>query len=261
MADNEPDYTITAVDRALELLEAVAERPNASLTELSRITGFTRSLVFRLAFTLEKRGYLIKSVDQRTYTLGYRSLYLSSHAHDQLPLLHAARPFIEDLSERTGQNVHMLVRDGHSLLTVLAKYPLDPKHLFARIGRRGPLHAGAAPKILLAFAPEHVRKAVLGGELKKFTEDTEIDPAKLARDLAEIRRTGTNESRRDVDPHGFSFAAAVHRSDGEVVAAISLAGRLERLTPENAPIFREAVQQTAQRVSETLGWRDWKQVG
>lgn len=261
MENEEPDYTITAVDRAMELLDAVAEHPNSSLTELSRITGFTRSLVFRMAFTLEKRGYLAKSTDQRTYTLGYRPLYLSSQAHDQLPLLHAARPFIEDLSERTGQNVHLIVRDGLSHLTVLSKHPLDPNHLYARTGRLGPLHAGGAPKILLAFAPESVRDAVLNSGLRKFTEHTVTDPEQLAKVLKDIRKAGTNETRRDIDPDGFSFAAAVYRGDGTVIAAVSLAGRLERLTEENAGLFRQAVHETAQRISETLGWRQWKQVG
>ena len=59
---------------------------------------------------------------------------------------------------------------------------------------------------------------------------------------------------------GFSFAAAVYNAEGLVVAAVSLAGRLERLTVENAQHYRESVQTTARRISESLGWRHWNRM-
>lgn len=261
MNDEDPDYTITAVDRALALLEAAAELPNASLTDLSRATGFTRSLVFRMAFTLEKRGYLMKSGDGRTYTLGYQPLYLSSHAHDQLPILHRARQFIDDLSVRTGQNANLIVRNGMSHLTILSKHPQDPNQLYARTGRLGPLYAGGGPKILLAFAPKKVQDAVLAGEMTQFTERTVTDPEQLRKVLEQIRKTGTNETVRDIDEEGFSFAAAVRGADGAVVAAVTVAGRIDTLNDESAVFFRQTVHVTAQRISETMGWRKWNQVG
>ena len=40
------DYTIAAVDRALKLLEIVAENQNIGLSELARLTGTTKTLAF-----------------------------------------------------------------------------------------------------------------------------------------------------------------------------------------------------------------------
>lgn len=256
----EPDYTITAVERACVFLEAVAASPGSSLTELARQTGFSRSLAFRLAFTLEKCGYVQKNGDGRSYFIGYHPLHLSASAQDHLPLLQAARAFIDDLGLRTGQNINLVVRDGLNHLTVMSKHPSDPNQLYARVGRLGPLHAGGAPKILLAFAPEEVQRAVLSAKLKKFTDHTVVDPLELTKILDGIRKTGTNETRHDLDVDGFSFAAAVYNSEGSVVAAVSLAGRLERLTPESAQHYRESVQTTARRISESLGWRHWNRL-
>ena len=47
------DYTIAAIDRALKLLEIVAESQNIGLSELARLTGTTKTLAFRMATTLE----------------------------------------------------------------------------------------------------------------------------------------------------------------------------------------------------------------
>lgn len=257
---DERDYTITAVERSFQLIEAVAANPDCTLAELARLTGFSRSLVFRMTFTMEKAGYIMRTRERGGYKLGYRTLYLSACAQDQIPLIQAARPFIDDLARRTGLNVNINVREGLFHLTILSRHQSDPENLYVRTGRLGPLYAGGAPKILLAFAPEHIQKKVLSGKLEKLTDATVIDPTEIAGTLDLIRQTGTNETIRDVYPDGFAFAAAIRGADSSVVAAISLAGTLDQLTPENRPTFRAAVNDTASRISETLGFRKWGQV-
>ncbi|MCP8940372.1 IclR family transcriptional regulator [Alsobacter sp. SYSU M60028] len=248
-------YTISAVDRALALLEALAENPGLSVTELAKVSGNTKSLVFRLIFTLEQRGYVIKDPATRTYTLGYRPLFLASSAQDNVALIKAAAPFLDDLARSSGQHVNLLVRDGVHSLCVALRTALDSGRLYAQVGRRGPLHAGGGPKILLAFAPREVRDEVLAGPLRAFTPNTITDPAELAARLAAIRETGRNESRGDLDVNAFSFASAIHDAEGEVIAAVSCAGRLDRLPAGSEPRLRDLVDEAASRISEAMGWR------
>lgn len=260
MDGDERDYTITAVERSFQLMEVIAANPDCTLAELSRLTGFSRSLVFRMTFTMEKSGYILRTRDRGGYKLGYRTLYLSACAQDQIPLIQAARPFIDDLARRTGLNVNINVREGLFHLTVLSRHQSDPENLYVRTGRLGPLYAGGAPKILLAFAPEHIQEKVLSGRLEKLTDATVVDPVEIAATLAQIRQTGNNETIRDVYPDGFAFAAAIRGPDGAVVAAISLAGTLDQLSAESRQLFRAGVNDTASRISETLGFRKWSQV-
>ena len=248
-------YTISAVDRALSILEALAEHPGVSVTELAKVSGNTKSLVFRLIYTLEQRGYVIKDPVSRTYTLGYRPLYLAASAQDNLTLLTASAPFLDDLAKSAGEHVNLLVRDGIYSVCVALRSAPDSGRLYAQVGRRGPLYAGGGPKILLAFAPDDVRKEVLAGPLTAFTPDTITDPAKLSDRLHEIRLTGKNESRGDLDRNAFSFASAIHDRDGEVIAAVSVAGTIDRLKPDSPPRLRGLVDEAARRISEAIGWR------
>jgi len=257
---DERDYTITAVERSFQLMEVIAANPDRTLAELARLTGFSRSLVFRMTFTMEKCGYIMRTRERGGYKLAYRTLYLSACAQDQIPLIQAARPFIDDLARRTGLNVNLNVREGLFHLTILSRHQSDPENLYVRTGRLGPLYAGGAPKILLAFAPQSVQETVLSGKMEKLTDATVVDPKEIAATLEQIRQTGTNETIRDVYPDGFAFAAAIRGPDGSVVAAISLAGTLDQLTPENRAAFRLGVHDTANRISETLGFRKWGQV-
>ncbi len=255
----EPDYTVTAVERSCQLLETIAANPDRNLTELAKLTGFNRSLVFRMAFTLEKCDFVMKTRDRGGYKLAYRTLYLSACAQDQIPLIQAARPFIDDLARRTGLHVNLSVREGLHHLIILSRHHSDPNNLYVRTGRLGPLYAGGAPKILLAFAPDDVREKVLASDMKKLTDATVTDQVELAAKLDDIRKTGTNETIRDVLSDGFAFAAAVRNADGAVIAGISLAGTLDQLTANNQQFFRKSVRDTASRISENLGFRNWGQ--
>jgi IclR family KDG regulon transcriptional repressor len=248
-------YTITAVDRALALLEVLAESPGIGVTEIAHRTGNTKSLVFRLIYTLERRGYVIKDPATRTYTLGYRPLYLAANAHDQFAVLRAAEPFLDALAARCDGNVNLIVRDGLNSVCVAVRETARPAELFARVGRRGPLHAGGGPKILLAFAPPEIADAVLAGPLERFTPATIVDGEPLRTLLAAIRATGTNESRGDLDPDAFSFAAAIREAGGQVTAAVSIAGSAEGLTEERSEFYRRLVRETAQRISAAMGYR------
>jgi IclR family transcriptional regulator, KDG regulon repressor len=249
------DYTITAVDRALSLLEVLAEHPGVGVTELANLTGNTKSLVFRLIFTLEQRGYVIKDPASRTYTLGYRLLTLAADTQNHAALITVARPLMDELAQHCPENVNLLVRDGlHSLCVALRESPL-PMRLYAQVGRRGPLHVGGGPKVLLAFAPEEVQDAVFGAGLEVHTPLTITDPARLRTLLDQIRRANFNESHGDLDADSFSFAAPVFAGGGQVVAALSIAGPADRLDDGKAETYRRLVRTFASRLSDLMGHR------
>ena len=248
-------YTITAVDRALALLEVVAEHPGSRVSDLATLTGNTKSLIFRMIYTLEQRGYVIKDQATRTYTLGFHTIYLGARAQGQTALLKAAAPIMDELVETCRENVNLIVREGlHSVCVALRPSPL-PVRLYAQVGRKGPLHAGGGPRVLLAFAPQELQDEILAMPLERYTATTVTDPAKLRGMLAQIRSAGSHESHGDLDPESFSFAAPAFAQDGEILAALSIAGPASRLTDERAQSYRDLVADGAARVSRALGFR------
>ncbi len=248
-------YTVSAVDRALALLEVLAEHPNIGVTELADRTGNTKSLVFRLLYTLERRGYVQKDPATRTYCLGYRPLYLADHASHQSRLIMAAQPYLDALAEQTHENIFLLARDEtHSVCVAMRESP-QPLSLSAQVGRRSPLHAGGGPKILLAYAPDGVRRTVLEHDLPGFTPTSITDPKTLARALAEIRANGFTKSIGEVDRDAFSLAAPVRDHTG-VVAALSVAGPVSRLTDALADQYVGYVRDAAAGLSADLGYAE-----
>lgn len=123
------DDTITAVDRALTLLEVVAETRSIGLTELARRTGLTTTLAFRVGSTLEARGYLVEDPVERTHSLGYKPLALGESVTQGSALVRAANPALDALSAETRENVSLLVRDGtHSVCLAIRQSPQPIRH-------------------------------------------------------------------------------------------------------------------------------------
>jgi IclR family KDG regulon transcriptional repressor len=248
------DYTIAAIDRALKLLEIVAENQNIGLSELTRLTGTTKTLAFRMATTLEARGYLLKDPEVRTYSLGYKPLYLSEQMQHHSPLVRVANPFLDELSRRTRENVSLLVRDGLSTICLAIRQSPQPIRLYAERGRQGPLHVGGGPKLLLAFAPDEIQEAVLAAPLTAYTPSTIVDPKRLKTLLKRIRQQGYNVSHGDLDPGAFSVATPVRDHGGRVVASLSVAGPQSRLTRDLESLYIRMLIEAAGEISAKLGW-------
>lgn len=247
-------YTISAVDRALALLEVLAEHADIGVTELAERSGNTKSLVFRLLYTLEARGYVQKDPVARTYALGYRSLYLADHVRQQSRLIVAAQPYLDALVEETQENVFLQVREEVYSVCIAMRQSPQPLRLYAQRGRRVPLHAGGGPKVLLAFAPDEVQRTVLQGTLTGFTETSITDPKALEAALTDIRATDFSRSYGELDPDAFSFAAPVRDHTGGVVAALSVAGPVRRITDDVANHHAAAVKDAAAALSRDLGY-------
>jgi IclR family KDG regulon transcriptional repressor len=248
-------YVVSSVDRAAHLLLTLAEHPDSGVTELAAATQNTKSLTFRLLHTLERRGLVRKHADHRTYRLGYRALLLGDQSRRQSRLISTAEPVLETLSNSTRENALLLVRDDlHSICVAMHASP-EPLRIFAAIGRLGPLHAGGGSKVLLAYAPQDVRKEVISGALESFTDMSISDANALEATLNQIRDQGHGISIGEVDPNIFSIAAPVRDHTGAVIAALSVNGPTVRLSDATQDKVTSAVLSNALRLSEMLGWR------
>ena len=255
---DQSSYVIAALDKGLVLLNHLAEYPNSGVSEIAARTGSTKSQIFRLLYTLERRGYVHKDPESRSYYLGHSCLLLGDRARTQSSLVAIADGVMEWLVRETQENVNLVVRENARTVVVALKESEQPLRLYAEVGREGPLHAGGSSMVLLAFAPEQTIEEVLAMELASFTPNTETDPGRIRGTLAQIREAGFHVALEDLDKGAFSIAAPVRDHRREVVAAISIAGPLSRLTPTAQEAHVRRVVKAAEEISRGLGmpWQD-----
>ena len=246
------DYSIAAVGRALDLLEALSRIGPAPLAALADQARCTRTAGFRLLRTLEARGFAIQDEARGMWRLGARWGVLGRAAAEQGALEATAMPFLAALGKTAGENVYLRVRDGLESETI-AIYQADPGlRIYSDVGKRQPLHAGSS-RMLLAHAPEAVQTQVLAQRLPRFTPATRTDAAWIAADLQRIRTRGYLLTTDEVVAGAATVACPVRDASGQVVAVLSVSAPTMRMRPPRPRALLPMVLDAALRLSRALG--------
>lgn len=232
---SDPDSRRSVTSRALAVLAAFEMRhSHLSLSEISRRSGLSLTTAHRLVGELSAWEALERRGDGR-YVIGRRIWELGLLAPVQHELRSVARPFLQDLYDATRENSHLAVLDESEALYVEHLSGRTSVPVLSTAGTRLPLHATGVGKVLLAHAPRDVQEEVLAG-LHAITPYTVVEPARLRRELAEVRRRGYATAAEEMSLRTFSVAAPVVDTEGTVVAAIGLVTTtarrdLQRLAP------------------------------
>jgi IclR family acetate operon transcriptional repressor len=253
-----PDYSIAVLDRALDLLEALAEAPADAplgVSEVARRAGVTKSAAFRILANLERRGYVSKDAVSARYTLGTRLVYLGERSLGAIDLRAAARPALEALQQRFGETVNLGVREGAEVVYVDMIESSHGLRMAARVGGRDHLHSTALGKTILAFLPPAERDHLLHapGGLPARTERTITDPVMLRAELERVRERGIAEDRDENEVGARCLGAPIFDHRGVVVGAISLSAPDSRLDDARAAEVAAAVRAEATAVTRRLG--------
>src|SRR5688500_14509329 len=104
-------YGVRAVQRALDVLDALAESPEGrTLAQLAEAANLPKSSIFRYLATLEARGYVERDGERGRFRVGRRLVTLHSRRLELLA--HAARPHLDELRDRFQETVNLGVLDG-----------------------------------------------------------------------------------------------------------------------------------------------------
>ncbi len=253
--DNLPSDLVQSVDRAIRLLEALAEKKRfVSLQAVSEETGLNASTAHRLLHTLEWHDLVRRDPSTRKYGLGLGLLRLAAALRSQLDLRVEAKPFLESLAEETEESANLVVADGHHVVYVDQAASTQPVRAFTRVGARAQLHCTGVGKAILAFLPEEERRAVLDGELRAYTPTTITNPLRLEQELARIRESGVSRDMGERQADVRCVASPVFDDRSRVVAAISISGPGHRLDRRRMAELEPAVRKAGRDLSRALGW-------
>ncbi|HEY7047137.1 MAG TPA: IclR family transcriptional regulator [Jatrophihabitantaceae bacterium] len=228
---------IGVLDKAATILDAVAESP-ASLSELVDATGMPRATAHRLAVALEVHRLLSRDIDGR-FVLGPRLGELAAALPD--PLVSAAGPVLTWVRDESGESAQLYRRDGDVRVCVAAAERVSGLRTTVPLGARLPLTAGSGAQVLCAWMDATTLADVLPEA--EFSE----------RVLAEVRRRGWAHSVAQREAGVASVSAPVRApQSGDVIAAISISGPIERLGRAPGPRYAPILVTGARRLTAAL---------
>jgi DNA-binding IclR family transcriptional regulator len=223
----------TALGKAVAILRSFGQSDTVlPLAELVRRTGLPKATAHRVAGALV--GHRMLDKGPGGYRLSGGLFELGMRAATERTLLEVAAPFLQDLSERTHETVHLGERQGHEVV-YLAKIGGHRQAVSpSRTGGRMPMYCTAIGKVLLAHCEEDLRREILSGPLVRRTPRTVVAPGMLRRQLGEVLDTGVAYENEESRIGLRCVAVPVFDSGGRtVVAAMSVAGPVSRFVPDD----------------------------
>ncbi len=245
---------VQSVDRALSVLEILATHGEAGVTEVAAELGVHKSTAFRLVAVLESRGFVEQLADRGKYRLGFGVVRLAGAAAAQLDIAQQGRRICEELAADLEETVNIAILDSDRAVNVSQVRGPAALSTHNWVGQGTPLHATSSGKVLLAHAPEAVRKAALSRELQRFTPATITDPEELRQDLDGIVEQGWGSTVEEYEVGLSAVAAPVRGADGDVIAALSVSGPSFRMDAEDFPRLARRVKASADELSRRLGF-------
>lgn len=247
---------LSSVTNASRLLKEFSSRDRElGVSELSRRLDLGKSTVHRLLVTLTAEHLLEHDPTTGKYRLGLAMYDLGAAVATRLDLHEAVNPPLERLRNVTGETVQVAVLDGREVVYVERLDSPQTLRLFLEVGRRNDAHNTSTGKCLLAFRSEAELEGLLRGwKLKAKTPHTITNVSLLRKELARIRSQGYARNVEEAELGVLSVAAPIRDISGRIVAAMSAAGPITRMEPEEDRIIL-AVQEAAARASHRLGFR------
>jgi IclR family KDG regulon transcriptional repressor len=246
--------SVAAVLKVFAILQALSERNETGISELSVRLAMPKATVYRFLQTMKTLGYVRQEVDSERYGLAMNVFEIGAKALQYPDLVELAKPHMQRLSESTGETVHLGMLIDSEIICV---HKVDSRHMLgmhSRVGRRAPLHCTAIGKVLMAWAPLAQRDAILKGcDFQRFREKTITTRAEYDVELQRTLEQGFGQDREEFDDHMRCAAIPIFDRMNQAVAGMSVSFPSFRYDLAREPELVAELRKASREISRQLG--------
>jgi IclR family pca regulon transcriptional regulator len=236
---------VASLEKGLLVIEAFdANRPRLTLSDVAKLTGITRAAARRYLLTLTKLNYA--EFDGRYFSLTPRILRLGHAYLSSASLSAQVQPFLERISEQTGESSSAAILDGDDIVYIARSATRRIMSIGLGVGSRLPAHCTALGRAILAYQPEDVLGAYLQRvRLDARTPKTVTDKSTFRAVLESTRVQGYAVVNEELEYGLRSIAVPLLQKNGKVTIALNLSAQAGRISAEEMeerflPLLRSA---------------------
>jgi IclR family mhp operon transcriptional activator len=253
-----------SLERGITIMEIIARNGEATLADLHRESGLSKSTIRRLLGTLRTRRIVHRSLADKKYRI---NITMSTGVASPVPkgaglLIDVAIPILSEHTQRVGWPSDIQIIDGHTMRVIDSTRPLSPFHLYRGVINLAINIFGSATgqSCLAAMPDKRIREFIESthGDPRFGLERFSINEAAFFSMIAATRKRGYGVRLRQyrgdtvVDDKLGGIAVPV-RQNGEVMGAISLIFPRSVSSPEKmAQAHLESLKRAAAEISEDL---------
>ncbi len=249
---NPRDY-VSSLARGLDVLRAFNRTGHKmTLSQVASETGNTRAGARRILLTLVHEGYAV--TDGKLFDLTPLALELGHSVLSSKGVWEIAKPFIDHLSEETGESVSAAVLDKYDVVYVSGAQYHRIISVGISVGSRFPAHCTANGRVLLAAQPQDTWPRMLRDiKLTRMTPHTVTDRAEFKSVLEQVRDQGWSLVDQELEVGLMSISVPVKSNAGTLVGAINVGVPKLRMTPDDmVSKILPKLQTTVSNISRAL---------
>ncbi|WP_423751758.1 IclR family transcriptional regulator [Salinirarus marinus] len=230
------------------IVEMLMEMDGARLTDLANELDLPRSTTHRYLATLLECGCVVKEGNE--YQLGLKFLDIGGYTRIRKDVYKLVEPKVAKLAERTEERTQFLVEEHGDIIYIHRATGPQGVGAGSRLGRRMPVNATSAGKVILAHMPDDEVSDLLDDhEFPKQTEHTITDRDEFLDELDRVRERGHGFNDQEYINGLRSVGVPVLHPDGRAIGAITVSGPTHRLEGD---LYREQLPRTLKGVANEI---------
>ena len=245
---------IQVAERLFLVMETLADTGSVTLAALCSRLDLNKSTVHRLLSSLICAGYVKQNPHTGEYALSYKVLMLSDKVLAHMDIPDMVRPFLKELSARTGETVHFVQRDGTEAVYIF-KEESDQNmiRMASRVGSRIPLYCSGVGKAMLAdMQDDQIREIWENSDIQSKTGNTIVDYPAFLTEIQKVRACGFAEDNEENELGVHCIAVSIPDVRGQDGYAFSISAPATRMTPERIKELAEIILTTKVQITEEI---------
>lgn len=176
---------------------------------------------------------------------------------ERTSILPVARPYLEALSDLSGETVHLVQREGNHILYIdKVEATVGSIRMVSHVGMIHPMYCSGVGKAIMAtMSEEEITQIWNESIIEKKTEHTITDFTRFKQVLNEIRSQGYALDDEENELGVRCIAACIYDYHRDVKYAFSISGPVSRMTPEHIKALSKDVLKVQRELSSELGYR------
>lgn len=252
--DKTTQNTIQSLDRAMAILETLAQSEGMTLSNLAAACGQSTATVYRVLITLQQREMVDLDPAGQVWHVGVGTFRAGTSFLRRTSLVERARAPMQALMRESGETANLGIEQQDEVLFLTQVETHQAIRAFFPPGTIGPMHVSGIGKALLAWFDEaRVAQVVARRGLEAFTPASLTSLDRLRADCARTRARGFAFDDEERAPGMRCIAAPIFNPHGEPVAGVSVSGPAFRLDTGNLDRIGALVVKTAAEITAATG--------
>lgn len=198
-----------------------AARPKLNISDVSAITGFNRATCRRLLLTLHQEHYV--EYDGKFFSPTSKCLRLGMDALASLPLPNLVQPWLDQLTEKTGQSCSVSVLDGTEIVYIARAAKQRIMSIGLMHGSRLPAHCTSMGRVLLSgLSTAEIDSVLSRSDLTPRTQFSLTDPTDIISEIGKVQANGFAFNDQEIELGLSSIAVPIFDKNEKIIASLNI---------------------------------------